>query len=216
MSRIHISFYSFPKHLFPKKHENLLHFLDGKEYNRRLFKRQFTYDIGFKVKIMKIKGEAVVLDDLDWKILQALQEDAKQTYTEIGRLLGLAHSTVYERIRKMEKHGVIRKYTAILDLEKAGVKYVTAIMTIFTDPKESENVAKKLSESEQVLEVATSLSEELLIIAKVVAEDQEKLHSFIAQSVAPLPGVLRIRTSVVTRKYKGNEYMKNVFRSGKE
>jgi Lrp/AsnC family leucine-responsive transcriptional regulator len=162
---------------------------------------------------MKIKGEAVVLDKLDWKILQALQKNGKQTYTEIGRLLGVAHSTVYDRIRKMEKHGVIKKYTAILDLEKAGVKFVTAIMTIFTDPKESENVAKRLSESEQVREVSTSLSEELLIIAKVVAEDQERLHSFIAHSVAPLPGVLRIRTSIVTRKYKEDECVKNVFRS---
>ncbi|MFB0522554.1 MAG: Lrp/AsnC family transcriptional regulator [Candidatus Bathyarchaeia archaeon] len=151
---------------------------------------------------MKIKGEAVVLDDLDLEILQALEENSKRTYTEIGRLLGVAHSTVYDRIRKMEKQGIIRKYTVILDLEKAGVKYITAVMTVFTDPKESENVAKRLSGLEQVLEVSTSLSEELLIIAKVVAEDQEKLHSFIAHSVAPLPGVLRIRTSIVTRKYK--------------
>jgi DNA-binding Lrp family transcriptional regulator len=158
--------------------------------------------IALKVKIMKIKGEAVVLDDLDLEILQALEENSKRTYTEIGRLLGVAHSTVYDRIRKMEKQGIIRKYSVILDLEKAGVKYITAVMTVFTDPKESENVAKRLSGLEQVLEVSTSLSEELLIIAKVVAEDQEKLHSFIAHSVAPLPGVLRIRTSIVTRKYK--------------
>ena len=159
---------------------------------------------------MKIKGEAVVLDELDRKILQALQENAKQTYTEIGRLFGVAHSTVYDRIRKMEKLGIIKRYTAILDLEKSGMKCVTAIMTIFTDPKESENVARRLSRSEEVLEVSTSLSEELLIIAKVVAEDQESLHSFIAQSVAPLPGVLRIRTSIVTRKYK-EECVKNIF-----
>jgi len=158
--------------------------------------------ITLKVKIMKIKGEAVFLDDLDLEILQVLEENSKRTYTEIGRLLGVAHSTVYDRIRKMEKQGIIRKYTVILDLEKAGVKYITAVMTVFTDPKESENVAKRLSGLEQVLEVSTSLSEELLIIAKVVAEDQEKLHSFIAHSVAPLPGVLRIRTSIVTRKYK--------------
>ena len=161
---------------------------------------------------MKIKGGALVLDDLDLEILQALEENSKQTYTEIGRLLAVAHSTVYDRIRKMEKQGIIRKYTAILDLEKAGVKYITAVMTVFTDPKESENVAKRLSGLEQVLEVSTSLSEELLIIAKVVAEDQEKLHSFIAHSVAPLPGVLRIRTSIVTRKYK-EERANSFFRS---
>ncbi len=151
---------------------------------------------------MKIKKRSIALDDLDWKILYALQENARQTYSETGRLLNVAHSTIYERIKKMEEHGIIKKYTTVIDLEKIGMKYLTAVMTIITDPKESENVAEKLSEFNEILEVYTSLSEELLIIAKVVAEDQGKLHSFIAQSVAPLPGVLRIRTSIITKKHK--------------
>jgi len=147
------------------------------------------------------------LDSLDWNILQALQENAKQTYTEIGRRFGVAHSTVYDRIKRMEENDVIKKYTTVVDLEKVGVKYITSIMTVFTDPKESENVAKKLSEAKEVLEVSTSLSEELSIIAKVVAKNQDKLHSFIAQKVAPLSGVLRIRTSIITRKYKEEELL---------
>jgi len=151
---------------------------------------------------MKAKTRGNVLNDLDWRILQTLQENAKQTYMETGRRLQVAHSTVHDRIKKMEEKGIIEKYTAIVNLEKAGVKYITAIMTVFTDPKESENVAEKLSKFEEVSEVFTSLSEELLIIAKIIAEDQEKLHSFIAHSVAPLPGVLRIRTSIVTKKHK--------------
>ncbi|MEA2090149.1 MAG: Lrp/AsnC family transcriptional regulator [Thermoproteota archaeon] len=151
---------------------------------------------------MKVKGEKIVLDDLDWKILHALQENSRQTYTEIGRRLGVAHSTIYDRIKRLEEKKVIEKYTAIINREKVGMKYVTAIMTIFTNPKESENVAEQLAEYNEVLEVSTSLSEELLIIVKVVAEDREKLHSFIARSVAPLPGVLRIRTSIITRKFK--------------
>jgi len=156
---------------------------------------------------MKIKSEVVALDDLDWKILRVLRENARQTYTEIGRRLDIAHSTVYDRIRKMEEHGIIKKYITIVDLEKVGIKCITAIMTIFTDPKESENIAKRLSEFKEVAEVFTSLSEELLIIAKVVAEDQDKLHSFIAHSVVPLLGVLRIRTSIITRKYKEEEFL---------
>ncbi len=156
---------------------------------------------------MKLKKQALSLDSLDWNILEALQENAKQTYTEIGRRFGVAHSTVYDRIKRMEENDVIKKYTTVVDLEKVGVKYITSIMTVFTDPKESENVAKKLSESKEVLEVSTSLSEELSIIAKVVAKNQDKLHSFIAQKVAPLPGVLRIRTSIITRKYKEEELL---------
>jgi Lrp/AsnC family leucine-responsive transcriptional regulator len=102
----------------------------------------------------------------------------------------------------MERHGIIKQYTAVVDGEKAGLKSITALMTIYTDPKESERVAEELSKTPKVLEVYASLSEELLIMAKVVAENQEGLHAFIANSVAPLPGVLRIRTSIVTKKFK--------------
>ncbi|HYB93060.1 MAG TPA: Lrp/AsnC family transcriptional regulator [archaeon] len=155
---------------------------------------------------MKLKNNTVALDATDLRILEALQEDATRTYTSIGKSLGLAHSTIYDRIKRMEHHGIIKKYTALIDAEKAGAKSITAMMTIYTDPKESEKVAEKLCEAQEVLEVYTSLSEELQIIAKVVAENQEKLHALIANSVAPLPGVLRIRTSIITKKFKENQY----------
>jgi len=129
-------------------------------------------------------------------------QDARATYTEIGQSLGMAHSTVHERVKRMELNGIIKKYTTVIDTEKLGAKNITAITTVFTDPKTSEEVAQKLAQASQVLEVYTSLSEELLIIAKITAENQEQLHTFIANKVAPLPGVMRIRTSIVTRKYK--------------
>jgi len=155
---------------------------------------------------MKLKGQEITLDDLDWQILRLLQEDAKQTYSEIGNKLKVAHSTVYDRIQKMEEHGFIKKYEAVVDSEKIGIPLITAQMTITTDPKETESIAKKLTKFGQVLEVSTSFSEELVILAKVVAQDQVALHSFIAKSIAPLPGVLRIRTAIVTRKYKEERF----------
>lgn len=155
---------------------------------------------------MKVRNSGVVLDATDLEILSALQEDARQTYTDIGKKLGRAHSTVYDRMSRMERQGVIKKYTAIIDAEKAGTKTITALVTIFTDPKEAENVAERLAKSREVLEVYTSLSEELLIMAKVVAESQESLHAFIANSIAPLSGVLRIRTSIVTKKFKESRF----------
>jgi DNA-binding Lrp family transcriptional regulator len=156
---------------------------------------------------MKLKNHAISLDALDWKILRALQQNSKQTYSEIGRQLGVAHSTVYDRIRKLESSGVITKYTVDIDLEKIGVNHILANMIVYTDPKESDNVAKQLSSSEEVLEASISLSEELLIIAKVVARNQDELHTFVAKKVAPLQGVLRIRTSIITKKYKEERFM---------
>jgi len=151
---------------------------------------------------MKIKNGKIFLDDLDRKILEILRDNAKLTYTEIGKRLGVAHSTIYERIKRLEENGIIKKYTTIVDADRLGFKPTVAIVTVYTDPKESENIAKKLAKKRNVLEVLISLSEELLIIARVVAENQEKLHSFIANYVAPLPGVLRIRTSIITKKVK--------------
>ena len=151
---------------------------------------------------MKIRSGKVFLDDLDKKILEILRDNARLTYTAIGEKLGVAHSTVYERIRRLEENGVIKRYTTVIDVEKLGFKPTVAMVTIYTDPKESENIARKLAKKRNVLEVLISLSEELLVIARVIAEDQEKLHSFIANYVAPLPGVLRIRTSIITRKIK--------------
>jgi Lrp/AsnC family transcriptional regulator for asnA, asnC and gidA len=156
---------------------------------------------------MKLKNQAVSLDTLDWQILQAIQKNSKQTYCEVGRQLGVAHSTVYDRIKKLEKSGIIKKWTVDIDHEQLGMNCITARMTVYTDPKESENVAKKLSKSKEVLEVSMSLSEELLILAKVLARDQDSLHSFIAENVAPLQGVLRIRTSIITKKIKEERFL---------
>lgn len=155
---------------------------------------------------MKLKNQEVSLDELDWQILQLIQENSKQTYSEIGRKLGVAHSTIYDRIRKLEKNGIIKKWTIDINPEQLGMNYITARMTIYTDPKESENVAKKLSEAKEVLEVSMSLSEELLILAKVIAIDQDSLHSFIAKNIAPLQGVLKIRTSIITKKIKEERF----------
>jgi Lrp/AsnC family transcriptional regulator for asnA, asnC and gidA len=156
---------------------------------------------------LKFKNNLVALDDTDLRILQVLQENARQTYTAIGKRVGIAHSTVYDRLKRMEQHGIIKKYVALIDAEKAGVRSITALITIYTDPKASEKVAEKLCEAPEVLEVYTSLSEELQIMAKVVAETQEHLHELIANSVAPLPGVLRVRTSLVTKKFKEQQLL---------
>lgn len=156
---------------------------------------------------MKSKDQPVAtLDDLDWGILALLQENSKQTYTEIGSKLNVAHSTVYDRIQKMEEQGFIKKYEAVIDYDKMGIQQITALMTITTDPREAENIANKMVKFGQVLEVSTSISDAFIVDAKVIAKNQADLHTFVAKFIAPLPGVLRIRTAIVTRKYKEERF----------
>jgi DNA-binding Lrp family transcriptional regulator len=99
---------------------------------------------------LKLKNDTAILDATDLRILQILQENARHRYTAIGKRIGIAHSTVYDRVKKMERHGIIKKYVALVDAERAGVRSITALITIYTDPKVSEEVAEKLCESPEV------------------------------------------------------------------
>jgi Lrp/AsnC family leucine-responsive transcriptional regulator len=60
------------------------------------------------------------LDSVGWKILQVLQDDARLSFSELGRRVKLSSPAVAERVRRMEDHGLITGYRAMLDLSKLG------------------------------------------------------------------------------------------------
>jgi len=69
------------------------------------------------------------LDDIDLKILRILQKDSKKTTKEVAEMLNLTASPVYERIKRLEKKGYIKKYVALLD-KKLISRPVTAICMV--------------------------------------------------------------------------------------
>ena len=62
------------------------------------------------------------LDDIDAKILHLLQQDATLKTRELSEKLNLSYTPVYERVRRLEKEGIIKKYVALVDREKVGKK----------------------------------------------------------------------------------------------
>ena len=58
------------------------------------------------------------LDAIDKKLLQLLQNDSKQTSKQLSLQLNLSVTAVYERIKKLEKEGIIKKYVALIDKDK--------------------------------------------------------------------------------------------------
>jgi len=68
-----------------------------------------------------------LLDDLGWKLLVALQENARLSFAELGRLVGLSTPAVAQRIRRMEDEGIIRAYRAELDPQRVGLPIVAFI-----------------------------------------------------------------------------------------
>ena len=60
----------------------------------------------------------MTFDQIDRKLLALLQEDCKKTTKQYANVLGLSTTAVYERIRRLEREGVVTKYVALVDKEK--------------------------------------------------------------------------------------------------
>ncbi len=91
-----------------------------------------------------------VLDQRDLDILAALQEDARATYAEIGRRVGLSPSAVHERVRKLEQASAIRAYRAVVDPEALGL-FVTALIAVTPlDPTQPDDLPERVREFKEV------------------------------------------------------------------
>src|SRR5688500_759166 len=93
------------------------------------------------------------IDELDSRILELLQDNARMTQSDIAKAVGLAPSAVLERIRKLEAKGIIRGYLAIIDphvVDRALLAFVS-VRTSEHGPEMPSAIA--LSEIPEVLEV---------------------------------------------------------------
>jgi Lrp/AsnC family leucine-responsive transcriptional regulator len=90
------------------------------------------------------------MDDRDRRILRVLQDDARATFAEIGQRVGMASSTVHDRVRKLELAGVVRAYRADLDPELLGL-FVTALVSVTPlDPKQPDDLPQRVVEFDEV------------------------------------------------------------------
>ncbi len=129
---------------------------------------------------------AYELDELDKQILNLLQENARMKNSEIAQRLGKPTSTIYERIKKLEKEGIIKGYKAVIDYEKVGYKIVGFILG---EPKYTEDldwveVGKKLARIPGVQEVYFLTGQDDYLL-KLRARDSDD-YSRITQEAAKI------------------------------
>lgn len=138
-------------------------------------------------------------DDTDWRILDVLQTDARLSFREIGRRVGLSSPTVAERIRRMEESGVIVGYHVSVGLEK--LFPVTAIVRINAPERKCVALGARVREMPEVVEAYRVTGDDRLL-AKVVARSVEHLDSVIAQlahyGTVTASVILRSRSRPVT------------------
>jgi Lrp/AsnC family leucine-responsive transcriptional regulator len=119
------------------------------------------------------------MDQMDWRILSELQADARLSYSELGRRIGLSTPAAAERVRRLEDWGVIRGYAAVVDPERVGLAVGAFIRIRLAGP---ETLAQKLTGAlagmPEVLECHRCTGDESFIL-KVRVESVGQLETLI-------------------------------------
>lgn len=143
------------------------------------------------------------LDEIDKKLLELLQNDSKLNIKEIAAKMNLTKTPVYERIKKLEKSGVIDKYVAVVNREKLDSNMVV-FCTVTLDSQKLEQINifnDAISKIPEVVECyLMGGSNDFLL--KVVVKDLNEYHLFSSGKLAALPNLSQIRSTFVLNEIK--------------
>jgi len=130
------------------------------------------------------------MDTTDRDILKYLQENAHLTTKELASRLNLSPTPVYERVRRLENEGVIKKYVAIIDREKIG-KDLMVFCNIRLKEHAQEAGKKFVEEIVKLNEVIEchNISGEYDFMIKVVVDDMREYQSFLMNKLASLENI---------------------------
>lgn len=143
------------------------------------------------------------MDDVDKIIINELQKNCKITTKKLARKLNLPISTVFTRIKNLERQGIIKEYKAILDAKKLN-KSTTAFILLSYDPSKKisqEKVAKELSLIPNVQEVHI-ITGEWDILIKIRGENVEDIGKVILNKIREIEGIEKSYSLIVLKTIK--------------
>lgn len=141
----------------------------------------------------------VELDETDLSILRALNGDARKSYRDVARELGIALTTVSNRVRKMEGAGIIQGYVPILNTSKLGFE-LSVIIGVKIHPGRLLEVQNRIAKNPRVVAVYDVTGEwDSMVVARF--RDRQELNDFI-KDLGDVPHVERTATQLVLNTVK--------------
>ncbi|MDP9094071.1 MAG: Lrp/AsnC family transcriptional regulator [Actinomycetota bacterium] len=141
------------------------------------------------------RGLRSAVDAVDRRLLDALRGNARATYAELARVVGLSAPAVHERVAKLEAAGVITGYHAAIAPEALGYPMNALVGIFVTDDADSDGVAQQLA-SLAAVEHCWFVAGEETFVVKVRVPDVAGLEAAI-RALNAMAGVARTRTTVV-------------------
>lgn len=135
-------------------------------------------------------------DDIDRKILDFLQGNARIPAAQIAREIGLAPSAVHYRIRKLEERGVVQSYEAHVDPKALGLNLVSFVRVQTGPGAKAPEITAALCALPEVQEVHRVVGEDCFFV-KVRVRDTEALAELLDYRLQRIPGVASTKTTIV-------------------
>ena len=145
------------------------------------------------------RKEHTVMDSMDRSILKCLSENSRRSATDISQAVHLSVAAVIERIRKMERKGIIQQYTIVADQHKLG-NDVTALMEVSLEHPKYYEFTKVMADNESIVacDYLTGDYDFMLKIQTQSSETLEHLHRIIKS----IRGVSATKTYFVLKEIK--------------
>lgn len=146
------------------------------------------------------------LDTIDYKLIEMLQQNCKQTTKELADQLDLSTTAVYERIKKLEKQNIITDYVAIVNKDKINRSFMAiAHVKIKSHSKDAIlKFEKKVDEIREVLE-CFHVSGEYDYILKIGVQDMEAYREFMLSKLTTMEEVQSTHSMFVIKEVKNQK-----------
>lgn len=148
------------------------------------------------------------LDAIDKKILNHLQQNSKSNIKEIALKIGLTQTPTYERIKRLEKSGIIEQYIAVLNKGKVGYTVeVFCQVTLLVHAKKLinrfETAVEKMDEVIECFHVAGNYD----YLLKVIVKDMNSYQFFLKNKLSVLDSVSNVQSTFVMTSTKEKSYL---------
>jgi len=144
---------------------------------------------------MKVINQNVQIDGIDKKILRALMEDARTPVLEIARQVGISGAAIHQRLRKLEKSGLLSGSKFVINPKVLG--YTTmAFVGIFLDKAmNNPDAVRQLKKIPEVLECHYTTGN-WSILVKILCKDNEHIMHVLNKDIQTISGVSRTETFI--------------------
>jgi DNA-binding Lrp family transcriptional regulator len=144
-----------------------------------------------------------VIDQIDRKILDTLQEDGRITNVDLAKQVGLTAPPCLRRVRTLEESGLVRSYHA--KLNGAALGYGIMVFAMVSLKSQAEDALQAFEAHIGALPEVREchmLNGEIDFLLKIVAHDLQAFQSFLTSKLTPAPNVASVKTSLTIRTCK--------------